>query len=212
MGMFAHWDGATPTLTYTGATGATVNTSGTHSAAGLSFGTVDSTRLIICVLGYSNGTGGSVGSVTIGGIAATKVVGTSNTGRFSEIWIAAVPTGTTGTIARSGPTGNWTSDVGVYAAYNLLSATATATDVSAATPIVTSVAVSDYGVAVTTAFANGSPTGSSMTGATQDFVDIVSSAAILVGGSFTTTAATTLNVTTTLNGGLTRAGCTASFR
>jgi hypothetical protein len=212
MGSFAHWDGLPPSLVYTGAVDSVVNVSGAHSSAGLAFGAADPTRLMIAVLGYSNGTGGSVGSVTIGGVSATLVATANNSGRFSEIWLAAVPTGTTGTIARSGPTGNWTSAVGVYAAYNLLSATATATDTNTATPIVTSVAVSDYGIAVTTAYATGTPSGSSMSGATQDFVDIFATAGILVGGSFTTTAATTLNATTTLTGGLTRAGCTASFR
>jgi len=63
-------------------------------------------------------------SCTIGGVAATLVATSGTTGlAWKQIWIAAVPTGTTGTVAvvRSG--GNMTHGIiHVWAAYDLVSA------------------------------------------------------------------------------------------
>jgi hypothetical protein len=73
-----------------------------------------------------------VASVTIGGIAATKAIGINNGTTFCELWIAAVPTGTTANVALGG--GSGTNPRLCIASYSLYGASAaplaTATDIT----------------------------------------------------------------------------------
>lgn len=74
----------------------------TYTFASRALGAADSTRRIIVGVYAKNtsGDGKQVSSLTVGGVSATRVVGqTAGLGENrSEIWIADVPTGTTGNI------------------------------------------------------------------------------------------------------------------
>jgi hypothetical protein len=69
----------------------------TYSFASSTFGTAAFDRIII--IAVSTGTTHSVVSATIGGVSATKAIASGSTARPLELWYAAVPTGTTGTIS-----------------------------------------------------------------------------------------------------------------
>lgn len=99
-----------------------------YSIGSVALGTADATRRIIVGV-WAGQLGANINqpdSVTVAGVAATLVVTSNTTGTaWQQIWIAAVPTGTTGTVvlARSG--GDMSAAViHVWAAYNLLSDTA----------------------------------------------------------------------------------------
>lgn len=66
----------------------------------LAIGTASSDRLVAAC--FTTKTNGTVSSVTIGGVSATKAIGARDTGsnpnQVSEIWVAAVPTGTTAVV------------------------------------------------------------------------------------------------------------------
>lgn len=99
-------------------------------------GTAASDRYVIVAIG--NGfTGGprTVSAVTVGGISATQVVSVSGSTTNACLWIAAVPTGTTATIAitLSGTVGQGIG-IAVWAAYGLSSGTASASGSSTASP------------------------------------------------------------------------------
>lgn len=212
---------ALPTLSYTGATGGVINSSGTHMFSGLSFGAENSARDIIVVAFGSAGTvpGDSPSSCTIGGISATKVVAGVTNPEWSQIWIAAVPTGTSGTVTLSGPSGNWSAVVGVYAANYLQSATATATDNHSGSPVTlgpttvptNGILVGTFGSAATSGTVG---TASWTGGVTQDFDQNTFSAGGigLSGASYIATSSASLSTSAAYsNGGLAR-GCWAAFR
>lgn len=209
-----------------------VDTKGTHTHSGLSFGAEDPKRFIIVTLTFSNNNSSHLSSVTIGGVSASLIVKRYFNQDFpitttpsSEIWGAAVPTGTSGSVVMVGPSGNnWESSVGIYAATNLRSTTATATnaadDVSHFGTLNLSASVQAGGFAIATAYFEGSglATSATWTGATKTFLDVMSNA---IGGegaqsgalqSVTTTQ--TVNTTAKFNGGALQGivGCIAAFR
>jgi len=72
---------------------------GPFTFSGLNFGAVDAARLLVLGLTAQEGAGG-FSSVTIGGVSATlinRVIG-------GELWVALVPTGTSGSVVLSGGT------------------------------------------------------------------------------------------------------------
>lgn len=72
-----------------------------YTFSGLSFGTAAANRVLIVVLleGKSDSpTNGVATGVTIGGVAATKVVGNSSGEVNGSIWQAPVPSGTSGSV------------------------------------------------------------------------------------------------------------------
>lgn len=76
---------------------------GTFTETGASIGTAVADRLVfVAISGYNDTSLDGIDSMTIGGIAATMASGVARTGtigiEFSEIWYAAVPTGTTANI------------------------------------------------------------------------------------------------------------------
>lgn len=127
--------GATATLTYQTAAASAFSTS-TPSFASLTIGTADPTRVVIVGLGFSKSSGSwganPISSVTIGGVSATQVgsqvltpVGVDTVVSF---YIAAVPTGTTATVAVTLAANTQRGFVSVWSATNLMSSTPTATN------------------------------------------------------------------------------------
>ncbi len=201
--------------------------SGTHDYTGTSFGSASSDRCIIVTLLTNLTTAEPVSSVTVGGIAATRCVVSwyFTNDRPVEIWIAQVPTGTSGSVAISTSHGGvWSSTLGVYSATKLKSVVPVATSVdqdfngSTWNKIVnTSVSVPAGGFAVSAArMAGGVVSSVTWTGATQDFLlpSADSAAGCLSGATILATSNTTANISTTFNGGtaIGLIAATASFR
>lgn len=113
-------------ITQTAATTSnTVNSTYTFSAQ--NFGTAAASRLI-AVATYSAASGAnSASGVTIGGIAATSVgqVAGTNGGFFlnTSMWVAAVPTGTSGAVVVTYSGNQNRAGIGVWAIYDAGSAT-----------------------------------------------------------------------------------------
>lgn len=95
-------------LTYLNSASATP-ASGTYTISSATFGTASADRLIAVVINWIGGTGGTYGC-TIGGVTATQIALTENLGESigTAIFIAAVPTGTSGNIVFTNSAGNWT--------------------------------------------------------------------------------------------------------
>jgi hypothetical protein len=202
-------------------------TSGTHTYSGVSFGAASSDRCIIVSLTSSLTTATPVTSVTIGGVSATRcaISWYFNNTLPVEIWIAQVPTGTSGNIAiTTSAGGGWTSVIGVYAATRLKSIVPVATSIdqdfngSTWNKVVnTSVFVPAGGFALSAArLGSGTFASSAWTGATKDFdlAEVTASEGALSGASLPVIANTTANISTTFNGGtaIGLIAATASFR
>lgn len=123
----------------------------------------------------------NVTSMTIGGVSATKIVEKNNAPgpqTFCAIWIADVPSGTSGNVVITYQFSSGSSSICVYAAYNTNSATETDSEVPGFTaPITLSVDVASRGIIIGHAFAVATLTGSSAswTGLTEDFDSAVGS-------------------------------------
>lgn len=122
-----------PTLGIAGGFVSAGQGSNVSSIGGLSFGAVSPSRYLVAVVSGSFGGGGSISSVTIGGVAATIVATRQNGTIQAVIAIAAVPTGASGTVSAAG-VGTGPFQVALYALYGLGSATPAATTTSAANP------------------------------------------------------------------------------
>jgi len=94
----------------------------TYGAAPL--GAEDATRLVVVAITARGAGTTSVSGVTIGGVAASKIVETSSTNDDAHIWALAVPSGTSATIAVTFSTSQSNGLVAVYSLYNLDSQTA----------------------------------------------------------------------------------------
>lgn len=189
-----------PTVSWTDSAGDNTAVT-THTFAGTSIGAASATRLV--VVGIDNLSGAAPSSVTIAGVSASLVSGSSiaNGSPHVSFWQASVPTGTTGTI-----TVNLTSAgsawIGVFAIYDLLSTTRTdaATDATTgASGVLTfaSLTVSANGVAV--GYANSTTVGGgtwTWTTMTERFDD-ASTGASHSGATYTTTAGATISPTAT---------------
>ena len=142
----------------------------TYSFAGVDIGTADAVRYVIVGVAARNTTADrTISSATIGGVSASIVVDGSSSFSQCAILMAAVPTGTTGTIAITFSAAQLRCGIAVWAAYNLQSATAVAT-------LATTSATLDVN-AVTNGFVVGVTFGVSQTpvwsGLTQDLADTV---------------------------------------
>lgn len=95
---------------------------------GVSFGTADATRAIIVGISFhgTSSSGAPSLSMTIGGVAAT-LIGQGNTGNGISVamFLASIPTGTSGTVVcnASGNTFNTSVGICVWALYNAISTT-----------------------------------------------------------------------------------------
>lgn len=109
-----------------------LNTLTTYSFASQNLGTEDSTRIIaVCIMTRNSAGTQAVSSASFNGVAATSAVGVSNsTSNRSEIWYAAVPTGTSGTISITFAGANQRCAIQVYSIIAPSSAAPTATGTS----------------------------------------------------------------------------------
>lgn len=120
------------------------NASGT-SFAGVNFGTAHSKRLIVVVMGTLNTNDAT--ACTIGGISATNVVTLDDNPMVCQIFSAAVPTGTSGTITFT--KGSDDTYISVYSIYpDSATATATNSSATASTPVTMTLAVTSGGVSI----------------------------------------------------------------
>lgn len=125
----------------------------TATFASLSLSTAAADRAIVVVAGFTNSS--ALTAVTVGGVSATPVVqATDGSSQRSEIWIAQVPTGTTGTVVLSSSTGFGAAGVGIFAAYNLTSIVPTDTNSDTVGTLNMNANVSANGVVVAGAMAN----------------------------------------------------------
>lgn len=113
------------------------STTTTYTFTSRAIGTAATGRRVI--VGVSSGAGSSatISSVTIGGNAASQVVfldGTVSASTISALYILQVDAGTTATIVVTFSGSRTSCGIGVWAAYDLLSSTATFTGTSSASP------------------------------------------------------------------------------
>ena len=190
----------------------------TYTFSTVAIGTAGANRHV-AVSVHASDLSGSTGitSVTIGGVGATQVViqagdiaGVSFT---TAIYIAAVPTGATGDVVVVFAGGRSRCGIGVWAVYDLLSATAVDTQVK--TSVVAAVAFPALatdadGVAIF-AVGSGGTTTHSWSSATEDFDEAVEAGQSHSGASISTTGAS-ISETVTASGDTEQAGVCASFR
>lgn len=88
------------TKTFLGSAGDATDT-GSYNFASFNLGTASADRYIY-VFAFINGTNPDITAMTINGVAATEVVQVNNAAFAGGVWVANVPTGTTGTIAVTG--------------------------------------------------------------------------------------------------------------
>jgi hypothetical protein len=209
-------DSPPPSITFTDVDTTQRDGSGAHTHAGLSFGAVNPTRCIIAQVAYGPGTGGSL-SCSIGGVSASRVVTvTDASGWILSLWIAKVPTGSSGSVVLSGISGNWSSECSVFAALYLRSTTAVDTDTDANLTANLSVSVPAQGVIVAMghAAAFGAVGTNTWSGVPRDFTQsFVSNNVAMAGGSQAYSSATTASVAASWsNAGSSGGGVMASFR
>lgn len=104
-----------------------------YTFSSASLGVADTNRHIVVVTGSDGNDGDETTAVTVAGVSATKIVqavGPSGNGGNSAIWIAAVPTGTTGDIVVTYDAGQLASAIAVY---RLVNYSATAYDTASDT-------------------------------------------------------------------------------
>lgn len=162
---------AAPVLTYLQATNDDSNLT-TYSWASQNFGTASPNRYLIAAFACAAAANVTGSSCTIGGISATKAVEvTANvTVGGLSMWIAPVPTGTSGTVAITWSGAAVRAAVALYAVTGLQSATPTATSThNAAVSGVTSgtITIQAQGVAVGASISVDAVTGFTWAGLTE---------------------------------------------
>lgn len=106
----------------------------TYTFSGAAIGTASSDRRIVVAIGSRANAARSVSSVTVGGISATELVTANDSGSGADIaslWIAEVPTGTTGDIVVTFSAAMLRCAVAQYAVYGMGSNSAFHTQASA---------------------------------------------------------------------------------
>jgi hypothetical protein len=180
----------------------------------MSFGPASSDRALIALVSTNSAAVAAVSAVSIGGVSAVRQVKKITTGMSAEIWIAPVPTGTSGSVVLSTSNGSvWDSCVGLYSVTGLLDLTASATDTGGApgdTSFSMSVAVSPLGVVVGVGDNNIVSSNITWTNMTRDYFLKYTNAAS--GASFSATASQTLSTTITFAGSSSSCAALASFR
>ena len=86
----------------------------TYNFSSVSFGVPSASRQIIVGTCGVIGSGQTISSVTIGGVSATQVVQASNGGQPCGLFIANVPTGTSGTVSVTFSTTMGRAHIGVW--------------------------------------------------------------------------------------------------
>lgn len=146
----------------------------TYTFTGVNFGAVSTRRHIIVAFGFGAGSlGASLAppTMTIGGVSATAVIDLGATSGTSgrPLWIAAVPTGTTGTIVVTRASGMTYGIIEVWTAYDLISATPVHTVAGTlANPSTGNLTTSSGGIAVGMASAAAAGGGFTWTNLTEN--------------------------------------------
>lgn len=154
----------------------------TFAAQAIGVATAD--RLVVVALLYQ--AVGLIPSVTIGGVAATQVAHAVNGIQVADIWVAAVPTGTTANVDLGGGSGvNPRLTISTYSIYGAASVTPVSTATDIVTPYSQAMTFPTNSVIVAglVVAANGSTT---WTGATEDtdaFLSPITWGAAHAGGS-----------------------------
>lgn len=139
----------------------------------MSFGTAAADRKIIACVGGSAATR-TLSSLTIGGVSASYVGRVQSGSMTAEIWIADVPTGTSGNLAVGWSGAQDRCGVGLYAAYGLGAVSVVATDDT--TPWTITAAIPAGGIGIVYAFAlDDAARTFSWSGAAEDFDETVES-------------------------------------
>jgi hypothetical protein len=148
----------------------------TFTFSSQSLGTASDDRRI--VVGIHTGGTGTISSVSIGGVSATRLTrsldGSGN--ELCALWIAAVPTGTTGDVVVVWSTTTTNCAIGVWAVYGLVSNTAFAvasTGTSATDPASVTIDIPQLGGVVGFARCVTNTNPFTWTGLTEDFDDNV---------------------------------------
>lgn len=161
--------GGTATRTFLAATGDTADLT-TYTFAGQNLGTASADRIIVVAIAGREGDGGAnrtLSSVTVAGISATIIANSGNVPTHTDIAVAAVPTGTSGSIVvtYSGQVSRCV--IGTWATTGM-SASSTSADASdTSDPYSASVDVPAGGVAFGISYDNGNTT-FTWTGLTED--------------------------------------------
>jgi len=133
----------------------------TQTFSSIAFGTAAANRqIVVAIQGTDTGSNQTISSMTIGGISATKVVAQRSADSLFEerveIWVAAVPTGTSGTIVATWSALIHRNYIGVY---SMTGATTGAYDtgVSTAQPLTDTLNIPADGGAIALATVQGGP-------------------------------------------------------
>ena len=172
--------------------------------------------IVVGIGGGSNDAGTStyaINSVTVGGVSASSVVSNKDTNvapNIAALWIAAVPSGTTGDVVVTFDRASSRAAIGVWALYNLNSATAVGTGGGASSdPQGANVNTSTDGIVIAYGFNSGGGT-ASWTGVTENF-DTTVEAVVTTGGSVANVvAATPRTVSVDWSTGNTRSAASAA--
>lgn len=198
-------------LTYQTSTSDSTNLT-TYTFASQAIGTAASDRYVIVGVAGSN-TASEPSSVTIGGVSATKAVGTAGGNHSAGLWVANVPSGSTASIVVVWPGAIDRCAIGVWSATGLSSVTPTNTATSNASPGVGAVTTLSGGFAVAFSHLGYGTVTWSGTGVTQDFNTTIE-ANVKNTGASATTDGTTKTFTATYSAtfdGTTRPLVAASF-
>lgn len=175
-----------------------VNTTSPGSTfSGVNFGAAAADRYLIAAFGYNSATDAL--TATIGGAAATRLVGVNSPfgNARTAIFIALVPSGTSGTVVLSNGAGGNTT-LALYSVTGLLSPTAVATNTASGTPPANlSVAVSAFGIAIVCGYSSGASSTATWSSLTAiDTNNRFIATALTTAGNFVSTGpASTLNTT-----------------
>ncbi len=180
-----------------------------YSFSSLSIGAAAGDRqIIVSVEARSqNSVPYTVSTVTVGGISATKICGADATNGVTELrpelWLASVPTGTTGTVAVTFSASVLQCGVGVWRMTGAAtSASATATDAGTGGSYVPSksLAIPAGGVAVGIAASSGAAGSFTWTSLTEDFDEQSGATATHSGASLASAGGSTPTITATASG------------
>lgn len=199
------------TVTYTDSSASNTDLT-TYTFSSLSIGEASTSRHVIVAVLASNAAA-TVSTLTVGGVSASLAKRATATNGIAEIWIVAVPTGATGNVVVTFNAGNNRASVGVWAAYNLLSATATDSDESNADPGVISIDVQAGGILVAGVYSVSGTVSYTWTNITERFDIVVETTRRASGASLDFAAAQTgLSITADASAATSQTMVAAAFR
>lgn len=172
-----------------------------YTVSGASLGAAASDRYIVIIVSSVSTSGvNSVSSATIGGVSATEVISQSSNPIALAMFIANVPTGTTGDIvANFGATSDYHS-IAVWSVSGLDSTTAVDSDGNTTASTGVTMTSLDGGVVIGGIF-SADPVAVSWSGASEDYETTIDSGLREISGASGSTMAAGVTLTPTLTGG-----------